>query len=572
MITHNNEALYRNLFNKARDRLKNDFNMEDVEINDLESYFAHLHDLVHGPNGEAEGAVLEAGYIFLKLPDAAEEPHFQIDANKREIITKNFNGVLSVQGDEIAEIVFFEIDRFFDATDLNEMDIAIQWSHKRNGEIYSSYTPAFIKYIENNKLIFGWPITSEITSQSGPLTFAVRFYKKDPYDDTKLVYSFTTLEAVMNIGSSLQVDVANITVDDPKKTILGRLVNSSLDGQGPSIPQFVFGNYDEYATIDSVDSNLRLYALASKATGSLSYKWFHNNKSIGDEKVWTPAVDYNYYIEVNDFVEGINTYYYDNSGNYEAIGEFISDSIAFNEKKEQYSKLYVNCACYELTPENVAVGTYHIDCRNIRNNTVVYASGKTLGDNNSILPKWEVLGPASIVFDVENWPEYFYITEDNKILSVSNLISGTEPTATYQWVRKLNENGDEINTDFTNINCEPDVEGWYKLKISNTKNNASVNGESPFCLVLKPIDETNLQLVINRNDDGSYTAGFNRELTIGESASYTWITMIDNVVVEENSTNYMPDSGLIGTGIKVIGKITKGPELSLEIENTELIK
>ena len=39
---------------------------------------------------------------------------------------------VGVQGDEIAEILYFSIDRFFDAIDLAEKEILIQWRHEKD--------------------------------------------------------------------------------------------------------------------------------------------------------------------------------------------------------------------------------------------------------------------------------------------------------------------------------------------------------------------------------------------------------------------------------------------------------
>ena len=133
MITKYASAIqdYDKLFDKSNARLT-ELGVTDAKIGDLQSYFSHLRDLVYGPNdvlntGKPEDIIkIEAGYEFLKLP--LDEPHLIINANQRTINTKPFTdagGVLSVQGDEISEIVFFEVDRYFDSTDLSQMQIAI---------------------------------------------------------------------------------------------------------------------------------------------------------------------------------------------------------------------------------------------------------------------------------------------------------------------------------------------------------------------------------------------------------------------------------------------------------------
>lgn len=565
MITHNNEALYRELFDLAEERLNETFGMKNsesgpVEINDLETYFHHLRDLVYGPNDEAAGnkQLLEEGYIFLKLPSVEEEGHFIIDANKRKIDTSNFNAVLSVEGDEIAEIVFFEIDRFFDATDLNQMDIAIQWSTKINGVSVEDYTPAFIKYIDpkTDKLIFGWPITSEVTASAGAISFSVRFYKKDPVNSGKLLYSFTTLPAVMNIGASLQVDIANLVADDPTNTILNRLMNSPLDGvEDVSTPWFVFSNATD--NLDAITSPVELYALAAKTNGSLTYQWFYNNEPLSD--VWVSAADQNYYVNVTNFIPDIATYYYLKNDQYTAIP--IINAEKFAEYLTTYSNLYVNCAVYELNADTVQAGTYHVDCRNLYNGDVTYASGSVVGEDLSKLPKWIVQGPAEIIIDTAVWPAELAFGQSLE----ATVTSGIETSTKYEWIYRIENNEDTEGTvieNVTGISYIPDKEGYYQLKMSNTKNKVTTEAKTPLCLVLDEIADFTVNTV--RNNDGSYTASLSRDLGFGESVNYIWKTSGENPIVLSEEATYIPAA--IGTGCYVFATINKGLTLGLSKE------
>ena len=216
MITKYTDA-YQALFSKATDRLAelgvataatrdlddaekiyygaviDETSGEKAEIRSLEEYFANLDYLVNGTDEEPNTD--RDNYIFLRLP--LDEPTFKINANERQIyIPDNFkkNG-LSVVGDEVAEIVFFEIDRFYDAADLSIMNITIEWERTLNGVTEKRNTPAFIRDIESkasqDKLIFGWPITSAVTELADNLKFAVRFYRFDPSGE-KLEFSLTT--------------------------------------------------------------------------------------------------------------------------------------------------------------------------------------------------------------------------------------------------------------------------------------------------------------------------------------------------------------------------------------------
>ena len=83
------------------------------------------------------------------------------------------NGV-SVQGDEIAEVLYFSIDRYFDTTDLatTDMHIVIQWETKDR----SGLSANFGKDVESvpGKILFGWPISSELTGAAGSIKFLQR--------------------------------------------------------------------------------------------------------------------------------------------------------------------------------------------------------------------------------------------------------------------------------------------------------------------------------------------------------------------------------------------------------------
>jgi hypothetical protein len=84
-----------------------------VGITTLEEYFSWLQNL----------SIINRKYTVLPL----DEEHFEINANTRAInIPASFkkNGV-AVQGDDLAEVLYFKIDRYFDYMDLNNTDIFI---------------------------------------------------------------------------------------------------------------------------------------------------------------------------------------------------------------------------------------------------------------------------------------------------------------------------------------------------------------------------------------------------------------------------------------------------------------
>lgn len=193
MITYidtKNRAKYQVLFEKAEEVLKSTpsnqlpdgIDVDTLEIATLNQYFAYLQDLLAVSSNE------NIKSYFLRLP--LDEELFEINANTRNIsIPRSFaaNGV-GVQGDETAEIVYFSIDRYFDHMDLanEDMNIVIQWETKdKNKETITGISPNFGKDIETipGKIIFGWPIYSELTESATPIKFAVRFFSLGEAND-----------------------------------------------------------------------------------------------------------------------------------------------------------------------------------------------------------------------------------------------------------------------------------------------------------------------------------------------------------------------------------------------------
>ena len=134
-------------------------------ITSPKDYQAHLFS-INNPNHRQQ---------IIGLP--IDEPIYKIDLNKRTIETPEF---LSVNLDHVAETIFFEVDRYFDSTDLAEMTCVIPFTNanpdkKRNGFIYH---PPFIDVrTKPGKIIIPWVIEGPATLFEGTVTFAFQFYK-----------------------------------------------------------------------------------------------------------------------------------------------------------------------------------------------------------------------------------------------------------------------------------------------------------------------------------------------------------------------------------------------------------
>ena len=158
-------------------------------INTLEDYFSIIKTLSLGFDTN-----------FQILPAPQDEPRLIVNLNDRTIQGLSSAFTYAVTGDDMAETLFFEVDRYFDNVDLNETEIAILVNTGKKKFLIPS-TVRDITSVES-KIIFGWPISREITEEATTLEFAIRFYKIN--EGTNLVdYSLSTQPTKLLIKKSL---------------------------------------------------------------------------------------------------------------------------------------------------------------------------------------------------------------------------------------------------------------------------------------------------------------------------------------------------------------------------------
>lgn len=206
--TLNLDDAYSKLFDEIREKSEG-----AIDINNVEGFFGNIIEI----------SALDKKYLRLPL----DEPMFEIDANTRKIEVPNefkSNG-LSVQGDHLAETVYFVIDRYFDYMDLSNTDVTINW--KMGAEAGKTDKFTMSADVIPGSIVFGWPVNNVVTRKSGTLTFAVEFTRKD--NQGKVLYDFNTLAASINIKDGLVIgDVEVVNLDND---ILAALANSQF-GEG----------------------------------------------------------------------------------------------------------------------------------------------------------------------------------------------------------------------------------------------------------------------------------------------------------------------------------------------------
>lgn len=342
-VTKESSKLYRALFDKAEIYLNGKEAFENYDpanaegytaIRSLDEYFAVLKDLTTGESADGDSA--DEYHLFKILP--LDEPTFDIDANTRDIAVPEVfrkNGV-GVQGDQLAETLFFTIDRFFETVDLYRDDIQgiIQWETAAKGKQFETgWSPIAFKdvTIVKGKMIFGWFLNNTITSNPGSVKFSVRFFstisEKDEANNTtlKLDFSLSTKTQTININPAITYDINDssglpeVNQYNDLYLVANRFENSKYFGEAESAaePVFVpvkggiFANEEQFFG-QFTDVNGTIYHLAdlnesgelelsteaiSEDAGKISYYWYekgfneptgHNIKNSDLNYVLTP--------------------------------------------------------------------------------------------------------------------------------------------------------------------------------------------------------------------------------------------------------------------------------------------
>ena len=396
---------YKDSVRLAYQKLYEDINKAsngEIQIDNLESFFGYIQEI-----GELDKK-------FLRLP--LDEPLFEIDANSRKItIPSDFaaNG-LSVQGDHLAETVFFSIDRYFDYMDLNNCNIRINW---KIGDV-SGQSVNFSKSVdaEPGKIIFGWPVAKDLTGKSGTLSFAVEFYIER---DNVISYSLNTLISTINIKEGLAL--INPTVINVNDDILNMLQNSSFGEGEAEVPDLAWltnglvTNPDSTVALEfinlagnAIDNGgsqtlssvpVKLYARAQAGAADIKYSTPAGEDDPVDEYVLVSKKDDD---DNRIPLDPTGTYYVKEGSVYNIasstdIETWNNPDVAILNKRELYARY--------ATIEVNGVGEYYIQAQGI----IFDKDNKKIGQG--------VLKPTPVVICPEpDVPAEITITSDNSNL------------------------------------------------------------------------------------------------------------------------------------------------------------
>lgn len=289
MINYNSEdsiKKYNFLFRKAWQELNNN-GLKDVDqqaanegkeaFSNLAHYFGYLKDLI----------AIDPIYLMMPID---EEP-LNIDANSRTIkIPSNFSQCSGVQSDNYAEIVTFIIDRYFDYKDLTTASVAVQWRNETSKAEGVSFIDLFDleTYGADNKIRFGWPLTAEMTSAAGNLTFAVRFFTsdQDATGKTSFNYLLNTTTATLPIKPTLDFNFNddNIIKKDSDYSLFKDFVTNSSNPSYDIPTPVTFVDRPETTAAIGSDDSLTLTAQAITANlNPIDYTWYRQASVDGYE-------------------------------------------------------------------------------------------------------------------------------------------------------------------------------------------------------------------------------------------------------------------------------------------------
>lgn len=485
----------------------------------LEEYYTRIGDLTRlhadqvGASEDNEGYSKYSKFLMLPMDEIHGSNVLVIDPNSRAItIPASFsrNGV-SVTGDELAETLLFEIDRFFDITDLVTTDIYVQWTNPAGQEGASKIT--MVDYNSKpGKLLFGWPLTSKVTVENanqtnGQLKFAVRFFKRDP--GGKIYYSFNTLPATVTIKQALYTDWNDtIEIDDPAQELKLAIENGpASDGPEPQVPVFFTdlhevrylneGDLDQYK--ESTELEVRV---GTTDSGVRDYYWYFKPRYIEDNKVVeSDTKDFfqaETYVKTNDTVAVTGKKYYQDMGEgafmpYDPTSDNFDISLAYEP-----NSVYL----VEWAKGKHVTGNYWVEARNRVGKRIAKAESKT-----TLIPC-----PESIVYaedgrlvtdmflEYGETPEGGEASLGEKSIRVKAVATPAACNIVYKWdytdeyngvmseFMRVDSEGVEIEPASTSAVLETNKPGWYRVTAT-----ASLNKEDMYvvsentCRVLAPI-------------------------------------------------------------------------------------
>lgn len=473
----------------------------------------------------------------------SEKDYFHINANTRQITVPDAfkqNG-LGVAGDKIAETVYFKINRYFDATDLNTTKIYIVW--KQNGNNQDGIATEWVRDIEtfDDYLVFGWVLGGDMTSVSGQLDFSIRFVKTDPKTGV-VTYSLNTQTAHALIHNTL--DLPSDTPDDSLNNILASSFIDTTTKTDSEIDVFKFVyNFDNLIDASNLngdvisadlikgeDHKYRLEFLVSAyidRDANASYKLY---KQLGD-RIDINNIDKEHYVEMKYSYMSVNAeekvpkndrkYYKKIEGSSPEQYEYVFINPTGEIPRDFPSAYYEQYGQYllEIDPSDKTTPLPKVCGDAISGLYYAVAIGELNGTNSSPLPsskKVQILAPEKAVFkdiDLENKG----IQVNSNIDVTDNIVLPNKNIETYIWsCKKFDEiEFSEIKTiegsleERARAELTPTEEGIYQLKVKTSRNLDSKIADNILTFYVTETPTNDAVIITSPTSDVKYSKGNN---------------------------------------------------------------
>lgn len=506
-VDDNNRKRYEELFAKAYKALKDKEQETGTSIivrpNELErfvsleEFFSQIAD-IYSANPS----------FLIRLP--VDETVLAIDAEKRSIDTSLFKSCVTVQSDQVAEIVIFSIDRYFDYMDFMETEIWVQWTAPNaDGTVKQGATLIELKDVETEpgKVRFGWPLDSDITANPGTVHFAVRFFKRgdvEEYDSkgnpvtvNKIIYSFNTLPATLTVKAALQPELNNEgSINKPHSLFTYAIRNSIYAGEDtmiPQTPQFAAPGLDLPVSATLKDNTLTLKAQAVVGdTGNIRYEWYYTPVDGVRRKC---AAHYDENNEVVDAFGIIETVYEETTATVAVLSDNYYTSDGAGAYTPYYGalphpdgdKVYEKYTTFTVPTTGDVTGTYQVEAVNSNG----FIDGYVVASYPCVL-----VSPSSVVVpEAGEMAKFALIAGDPKkaVLSIVPTIEeGDNSEYSYAWYRADTKDGEAaVAKDFNSENSfevtdtiiladgsEANGVGWYSVKVNSSLNRETRSYES----------------------------------------------------------------------------------------------
>ena len=553
-ISSKNADQYRILFDKAAKALINNPPEglgidESFTISTLNEYFAYLENLVKVSNDE------DISRFFVRLP--LDEDFFEIDANSRSIkvpSTSFGRYGIGVQGDELAEVVYFTIDRYFDSTDLasDEINIVIQWEARdENKNLVAGISQHFGKDIETipGKIIFGWPISSELTKSSGTVKFAVRFYQLGEGDEQgvhQLTYNFSTLPAEVTVNASLNYDLVNhaVTEIDHGKTITSRIKNVGIYDPSIPIPEKPIVTIPLYVLspegnnlvkiVDLPDDGTSQVKLAVSAKpgdiGVIGYDWkkfaynpisgSYEADSVGISSVETEFIEVPYTTILDEDKEYYTITYDGNVINATLVSKNRISNIETDSEAETFTENGAPISLYQkLSVATVTtVGEYAVD---VTARAKVNTSIRSMGKDERI----RIPGPLKPVVSLPEEEDNITVTEEDNTVHAIAQNGGV--------ILKVSATPGETGKPETEVGEAPNVALTFKWKklVGGVEQPLTGGTAGPMAVHILPVEDV-------PNDENIENAKFNQgAVTLSQAGNNVVIYATGEELKTYESTN-----------------------------------